>query len=295
MNTDGITGIAAIAGIVVIDKPEGPTSMDVVSRVRKALGTREVGHCGTLDPLATGVVVVCVGAYTRLVRVLSADDKRYTATIAFGTATTTDDREGDVVERGDPSKITDKEVRAAVASMSGVQMQVPPAYSAIHVDGERAYAKARRGEDVQMEPREVVVHGLSLLALDVVPEHTRAVVDVHCGKGTYVRALARDLGKKLGVPAHLHALRRTRSGAYGLEDSVALDEITPGALRTGTSAIRGVPLIPVSEEQAVALGHGRRVSSGVTLAGTALAHRGEQPVALVRVESGALVVERGFG
>ncbi len=288
----------SISGVLVIDKPEGPTSFDVVARVRRALKTREVGHCGTLDPLATGVVVVCVGTYTRLVRVLSADDKRYTATIAFGTSTTTDDREGDVVDRGDPAKVDEKALRAAVASMSGVQMQVPPAYSAIHIDGERAYAKARRGETVEMVAREVVVHGLSLLSLDVTDDSARAVVDVHCGKGTYVRALARDIGVKLGVPAHLHALRRTRSGAYGLEDAVHLDDVdaqAAEALRTGTGAIRGVPLVPVNDEQAAALAQGRRVPTSVSVEGTALAHRGEQPVALVRVENGALVVERGFG
>lgn len=290
------------SGVLVIDKPEGPTSFDVVARVRKALHTKEVGHCGTLDPLATGVVVVCVGSYTRLVRVLSADDKRYTATIAFGTSTTTDDREGEVLARGDASKLTDRDVRAAVASMSGVQLQIPPAYSAIHVDGERAYAKARRGEDVKMEAREVVVHGLSLLGFDAAHEEeprVRAVVDVHCGKGTYVRALACDIGKKVGVPAHLHALRRTVSGAYGLEDAVALDDLdensATAALRTGTHAVRGVPLIPVNEEQATALLHGRKVPTGVSVEGTALAHRGDSLVALVHVDAGMLVVERGFG
>jgi tRNA pseudouridine55 synthase len=280
--------------VIVVDKPEGPTSFDVVARVRRALRTREVGHCGTLDPLATGVVVVCVGSYTRLVRVLTADDKRYTATIAFGMSTTTDDREGDIIARGDAATIDERGLRAAVASMSGVQMQVPPAYSAIHVDGERAYAKARRGQAVAMQPREIVIHGLSLLSF----EGGRAVVDVHCGKGTYIRALARDLGARLSVPAHLHALRRTRSGAYGLEDAIALDDLDDAresALRSGVSAIRGVPLVPVTPEQGAALAQGKRVRTTVSIEGTGLAHRGEDPVALVRVEGDALVVERGFG
>ncbi len=289
------------SGVIVIDKPEGPTSFDVVARVRRALHTREVGHCGTLDPLATGVVVVCIGSYTRLVRVLTADDKRYTATIAFGSATTTDDREGEVIATGDPALLNERALRAAVASMSGVQLQVPPMYSAIHIDGERAYAKARRGETVNMPAREVVIHGLSLLSFAgcaadaTAPRHAKAVIDVHCGKGTYVRALARDLGVKLGVPAHLHALRRTRSGSYGLEDAVALDDVSESALQTGVGAVRGVPLVPVSEEQAALLKRGQRVRTAATMDGTGLAHRGEDPVALVRVEADMLVVERGFG
>lgn len=291
------------SGVIVIDKPEGPTSFDVVARVRRALHTREVGHCGTLDPLATGVVVVCIGSYTRLVRVLTADDKRYTATISFGTSTTSDDREGEVTATGDPSLIDERALRAAVASMSGTHMQVPPMFSAIHVDGERAYAKARRGEAVEMKAREVVIHGLSLLSYEArVPVEggtcSRAVIDVHCGKGTYVRALARDLGVKLAVPAHLHALRRTRSGAYGLEDAVALEDLDAAgaaALRTGVSAVRGVPLVPVSDAEAAMLSQGKRVPTTVTIEGTGLAHRGEDPIALVRVEGEALVVERGFG
>lgn len=282
------------SGIVVIDKPEGPTSFGVVARVRKVMGTREVGHCGTLDPLATGVLVVAIGSYTRLVRVLTADDKRYTAHVAFGASTTTDDREGEVLERGDPSTLTAERVRAALAEMVGPQLQVPPSYSAIHVDGERAYARARRGESVAVEAREVVIHGLELLSFGSFGGE-RAVIDVRCGKGTYVRSIARDLGRRLGVPAHLAALRRTESGAYSLADATPLDELSPGALKTGVAAIRGVPLVEVDAEQARALGQGKRVPSTAAFPGTVLAHHGGEPVALARIERGLLVVERGFG
>jgi tRNA pseudouridine55 synthase len=284
--------MSGASGIVVVDKPEGPTSFDVCARVRRVMGTREVGHCGTLDPLATGVMVVAVGSYTRLVRVLVADDKRYTATIAFGASTTTDDREGEVLERGDASRLTGDDVRAALAPLRGKQLQVPPVFSAVHVDGERAYKKARRGDAVEMKPREIVIHEASLVSF----AGGVAVVDVHCGKGTYIRALARDLGARLGVPAHLAALRRTAAGAYTLTDAVPLDDLAPTSLKTGVGAVRGVPLVEVDEAAARALAQGKRVRHASALpAGTVLAHRGEAPVALVHLEGEQLVVERGFG
>lgn len=279
------------SGIVVIDKPEGPTSFGVVARVRKVMGTREVGHCGTLDPLATGVLVVALGSYTRLVRVLTADDKRYTARVAFGASTTTDDREGEILERGDCQMLSAERVRQALAGMVGPQLQVPPAYSAIHVDGERAHARARRGEAVDVKPREVVIHGLELTGFD----GESALVDVRCGKGTYVRAIARDLGQRLGVPAHLAALRRTESGAYSLADATPLEQLSPSSVKRGVSAIRGVPLVAVDEAAARALGQGKRVPTAASFAGTGLAHLGDDPVALVHVDGGLLVVERGFG
>jgi tRNA pseudouridine55 synthase len=281
---------ATSSGLIVVDKPEGPTSFDVVARVRRLMGTREVGHCGTLDPFASGVLVVAVGSFTRLVRVLTADDKAYTATVAFGASTTTDDREGETVARGDPSTLTPELIAAALADMVGVQLQTPPAYSAVHVDGERAYARARRGEAVEMKPREVVIQSLALLSFD----GARATLDVRCGKGTYVRSIARDLGARLGVPAHLGALRRTASGGYTLADAVPLDELSPASLMTGVGALRGVRLLEVDHDAARALAQGKRPATAERFAGTALAHRGGEPVALVRIEDGRIVVERGF-
>ena len=274
-----------------MDKPEGPSSFDVVARLRKVFQTRTIGHAGTLDPLATGVLVVAVGSYTRLLGVLSADDKRYLAQISFGTSTTTDDREGQIVSRGDPSCIHEDQVRAALATMLGRTQQVPPVYSAVHIDGERAYDLARRGESVEMKSREVVIQSLSLLELT----ENIAVVDVRCEKGTYVRAIARDLGEKIGVPAHLFALRRTVSGAYTLADAVPLASVERDSLRTGVSALRGVTLVAVENHEAQALAQGKRVRAAGSFEGVALAHEGERPVALVRFESDMLVVQRGFG
>lgn len=299
-----MTTPAHTSGLVVVDKPEGPSSFAVIARLRKIMNTREVGHCGTLDPLASGVLVVAVGGYTRLVRVLTADDKRYTATISLGTSTTTDDREGETLARAEPDalhRITEAKVRAALEHMRGVQQQIPPAYSAIHVDGARAYERARRGEVVAMAPREVIIHALDLVSFEREAHELRLVVDVHCGKGTYVRSIARDLGVRLGAPAHLHALRRTASGAYSLDDAVRIDDMSPRSLMMGPSAVRGVPRIEVSADDARALRQGRRVrimpqamASGLDGGSTALAHLGEELVALVHLENQELVVERGF-
>lgn len=289
------------AGLVILDKPEGPSSFAAVAQVRRALGTREVGHCGTLDPLASGVLVVAVGSWTRLVRVLTADDKRYQATIAFGTRTRTDDREGEVMERLAPSvvhnRVTPQRIANALSSMVGVQQQVPPAYSAIHVHGVRAYARARRGEALTLPPREVMIHALTLGSLSLTTEGAHASVHVECAKGTYVRSIARDVGVLLGVPAHLKALRRTASGAYNVDDAIAVESLGPSSLRTGIGAVRGVPLVALSDADARSLRQGRRVSApagGADIRGTALAHVGDELVALIRKEDDELVVERAF-
>lgn len=283
-------------GLLIVDKPEGPTSFDVVARARRALGTRSIGHTGTLDPLASGVLVLLAGTWTRLAAVLASDDKRYRATVRFGTSTTTDDRAGEPVASGDASKLDAAGVGAALGALTGPQRQVPPAYSAIHLDGERAYQKARRGEAVTMPARDVVVHQLVLV--DWRPPD--ALVDVHCSKGTYVRSLARDLGLALGVPAHLRALRRTAAGPWTIDDAVPLTLLEDAAaaraaLRTGTAALRGVPLLPVGEATARELRQGKRPAITAPDVDNAVAHQGEQLVAIVAVEAGALRVLRGFG
>ena len=284
-------------GLLVVDKPEGPTSFDVVARARRALGTRSIGHTGTLDPLASGVLVLLVGSWTRLANLLTSDEKRYRATVRLGASTRTDDREGEVLERGDATRVDEATLRAALARMHGPQQQVPPAFSAIHVEGERAYAKARRGEAVALEARDIVLHEVGLLEW----RPPDAVVDVRCSKGTYIRALARDLGQALGVPAHLGALRRTAAGPWTLDDAVPLSLLVDdpaaaiAALRAGARALRGVSLLPVSEDEARALRQGKRVATAAPAQQGAVAHVGETPVAIVDVEDGAMRVVRGFG
>ena len=213
---------AAVDGIVVVDKPAGWTSHDVVARVRRLAGTRRVGHAGTLDPMATGVLVVGVGKATRLLGHLAAHDKDYDATIRLGVTTTSDDADGDVVASTDASGVGDAAIRVAMTALTGDIEQVPSAVSAIKVDGVRAYAKVRAGESVELEARPVHVARFELRErrgddLDV---------GVTCSTGTYVRALARDLGSALGVGAHLTALRRTRVGGIGLDRARTLDQLS---------------------------------------------------------------------
>ena len=214
-----------LSGLVVVDKPAGLTSHDVVARLRRILRTRKVGHAGTLDPMATGVLVCGVGRGTKLLGHLALDTKAYTATIRLGAATTTDDAEGEVVTTADPSAVGDDAVADGIAALTGPILQVPSSVSAIKVDGRRAYARVRAGEAVVLPPRPVTVEAFTLLArrgadLDVA---------VECSSGTYVRALARDLGAALGVGGHLTALRRTRVGPFHLD-------ARPDAARAGGRA-----------------------------------------------------------
>ncbi len=207
-----------LEGLVVVDKPAGWTSHDVVARARRLLGTRRVGHAGTLDPMATGVLVLGVGRATRLLGHLSATDKEYLGTITLGVTTSTDDAQGDILATADATRVSDAAVAAALTALVGPQLQVPPAVSAIKVAGRPNYARVRAGEVVPPVARPVTVHELTLLA-----RHGSDLdVRVRCSSGTYVRSLARDTGAALGVGAHLSALRRVRVGPFA--DPVALAE-----------------------------------------------------------------------
>jgi len=209
------------SGLVVVDKPGGMTSHDVVARVRRLAGTRKVGHAGTLDPMATGVLVLGVNRATRLLGHLTLSDKRYDATIRLGVRTTTDDAEGEVLETRSTDGVTTEAVRQALTGLVGEIDQVPSAVSAIKVDGRRAYARVRAGEAVELPARRVTVHSLEVTALDL----PTMDISVHCSSGTYVRAIARDLGTALGVGGHLTALRRTSVGPFGLSTAHTLDEL----------------------------------------------------------------------
>jgi tRNA pseudouridine55 synthase len=213
--------VTAEAGLVVVDKPGGLTSHDVVARVRRLAGTRKVGHAGTLDPMATGVLVLGVGRATRLLGHLTLADKRYDATVRLGVTTTTDDAEGEVVTRATTDAVTEDAVRGVLAGFVGEIDQVPSAVSAIKVDGERAYARARKGEPVDLPARRVTIHGLDVVEVEL-PD---VAIRVHCSSGTYIRAIARDLGSALGVGGHLTSLRRTSVGPFTLAESHTLDDL----------------------------------------------------------------------
>jgi len=227
-------------GLLLIDKPSGLTSHDVVARVRRLAGTRKVGHAGTLDPMATGVLVLGLGRATRLLGHLALTDKAYDATISLGVSTSTDDAEGDVLGSAAPGAVaalTDAAISDAVAALTGDIAQVPSTVSAIKVDGRRAYARARNGEDVVLAARPVTVSRFEITSVRrqsaLAPSPVLELdVTVECSTGTYVRALARDLGASLGVGGHLSALRRTRVGPYTLAEARTLTQLESGVVVT---------------------------------------------------------------
>jgi tRNA pseudouridine55 synthase len=282
-------------GVLVVDKPEGPTSHDIVDRVRRALGVRRVGHTGTLDPFATGVLPVCVGRATRLARFLAEGEKVYEAAIRLGLATTTDDRTGGPKGEPRPVTATRAEVEAACRLFVGRILQVPPAFSAKHVDGRRLYELAREGD---LAPRPAVPVAVAAIEVGSFDGRDLALT-IRCSPGTYIRALARDLGEALGCGGHLVALRRTASGGFDLRSAVSGDALRPearAALRPMGECLHELPAVRVGEEGVRALRHGRDLSR-------ALVERGfpdEPPPGRLRVldEKGdllALAVPRGFG
>ena len=225
MSTSGAAGAAGRAGLVVVDKAGEMTSHDVVARLRRLAGTRKVGHAGTLDPMATGVLLVGVNRATRLLGHLMLTEKAYDAVVRLGVSTTTDDAEGEVLDTTDASHLTDATVREALAAFVGDIEQVPSSVSAIKVDGRRAYARVRAGEKVELAARPVTVHALDMGAVTRDAGTVDVAVSVRCSSGTYIRALARDLGAALGVGWHLTVLRRTAVGPFGLADAVTLDRL----------------------------------------------------------------------
>jgi len=247
-------------GLLVVDKAGGMTSHDVVAKVRRILSTRRVGHAGTLDPMATGVLVLGIERATRLLGHLALGDKAYQATIRLGASTSTDDAEGEVIEQVDASGVGESAIRAGVAALTGMIEQVPSAVSAVKVGGERAYRLARRGERVELAARPVTVSRFELLDLRRGPSVTDLDVEVECSSGTYVRALARDLGAALGAGGHLVALRRTRVGPFGIGDAVTL-ELLPSRPRVSLSLDAAVaqafPTREVDAGAAADLSYGR--------------------------------------
>jgi tRNA pseudouridine55 synthase len=213
------------SGLVVVDKPAGITSHDVVSRVRRLAGTRKVGHAGTLDPMATGVLVVGVERATRLLGHLMLTDKAYDATVRLGESTTTDDAEGETVDRTPACHLDPEVVIEAFAAQVGDILQRPTAVSAIKIDGKRAYQRVRDGEEVHLDPRPVTIHSLEVRGQRVIGEVFDVDISVRCTSGTYIRAIARDVGAALGVGGHLTALRRTAVGPYGLDVAHTLEDL----------------------------------------------------------------------
>jgi tRNA pseudouridine55 synthase len=271
-------------GVAIVDKPAGWTSHDVVAKARGLLGTRKIGHSGTLDPDATGVLVLGVGRATRLLSYMSGLDKRYVGEVVLGTATTTLDASGEVTGTWDMAGVTLADVRAAAAGLTGDIDQVPPMVSAKKIEGRRLHELAREGVEVERKPVPVRVDAFSV-GEPVGPGAPAAYpIDVTCSAGTYIRSLAADLGTALGGGAHLRALRRLAVGPFGIDEAVPLEKLGPELLLPPVEALRGRPRLTVGDEVAAAVRHGR------VLEADALGATGDGPWAVLAPDATLLAV-----
>jgi tRNA pseudouridine55 synthase len=292
-----------LSGILLVDKPTGPTSHGVVSATRKALGLKKVGHAGTLDPMASGLLTLGIGPGTKLLTYLVGADKRYLATIRLGQSSSTDDAEGELSEVG-PAEvleaISEEQVRSGLQAMVGEIDQVPSSVSAIKVDGKRAYDLARAGEDVALAARKVRIYSISVGEIRREKPGIDVDVDVQCSSGTYIRAIARDLGQALGVGGHLTALRRTTVGPFSVEDACEVKDIASDKLMSLANVAREVmPSVNVTATQTVELGHGKSIvleaPAGVEKDDpVAAVDPSGRLVAIVSIESGRSRILVGF-
>ena len=266
MNSRRSTPASTTSGLVLIDKPQGWTSHDAVARTRRLAGTRKVGHAGTLDPMATGLLILGINSSTRLLTYVVGLDKEYLATIRLGVATSTDDAEGEQLDRADADVVDALDparIEAGIHALTGDIRQRPSAVSAIKVDGKRAYARVRAGEEVELPERPVTVAEFELVSSTPVDGFLDLEVRVVCSSGTYIRALARDLGADLGVGGHLTSLRRTRIGPFGLDQADKLDELDVARALIGPTDAASLLFdrLDLTEQEAIDLGHGKRINA----------------------------------
>jgi tRNA pseudouridine55 synthase len=277
------------SGLVIVDKPSGMTSHDVVGRCRRVFATRKVGHAGTLDPMATGVLVIGIERATKILGLLMATTKSYAATMRLGQTTTTDDADGDVLSSARADSVTAGRIQDAIAALRGEIRQVPSAVSAVKVGGQRAYRLAREGHTVELVARKVRIERFDMLAVRPHDGLVDVDVEVDCSSGTYIRALARDLGAALGVGGHITALRRTRVGRFGVELAHTLDELTANP-RLSCSLDEACLLVfarrDLTADEAISASHGRALASaGIAGLYAATAPDG-RVIALLRDEGG---------
>ncbi|MGP0223842.1 tRNA pseudouridine(55) synthase TruB [Paenarthrobacter sp. NCHU4564] len=280
-----------LSGLVIVDKPQGWTSHDVVGRMRRLAGTRKVGHAGTLDPMATGVLVLGINKATRLLTYIVGTSKTYTATIRLGESTITDDAEGDVTEARSAAGVSNADIALGIEALKGPIQQVPSSVSAIKVNGERSYARVRSGEEVKLAARPVTIHRFDMhgVARNDGGRTVDVDVTVECSSGTYIRALARDLGAALGVGGHLTALRRTQVGPYSIDQARTLDELARElqVLEMSAAARSLMPNRELTDHEATEISFGRRIAAGPA-SGTPGAATAENPAAAF-APSGELV------
>ena len=280
-----------IDGVVVVDKPAGMTSHDVVDKVRKALHERKVGHAGTLDPDATGILILGIGKATRFLSYAQASHKRYEAVARFGSTTTTQDAAGEVLETK-PAPITRSDIEKALPSFTGRIRQTPPMVSAVKIGGERLYKKARRGESVERAARDIEVTSLRLTGF-AEGDPPEATLDVVCSAGTYVRTLVHDLGQALGCGAHLASLRRTEAGGFTEADAVSLESVSADTVLPLAEVVRELDRVEISEDDATSVGHGRPLfPSGIPVRAPVALMREGRLLAVYRPEGDKLVADR---
>ena len=251
-------------GFLVVDKEPGMTSHDVVAIGRRALNTRKVGHAGTLDPMATGILVLGFNNGTRLLQYITDGDKTYQATVVLGAATVTDDVEGEVISSADTSAVTDEQIHAELAKMRGTIMQRPSSVSAVKIDGERAYDRVRSGEDVVLPSREVTISQLDVLTIRRSADKIEVDIEVTCSAGTFIRAIARDCGTALGVGGHLNSLRRSRVAGFGLDRAITLQQLKSGEFSTldlADVARATFPVRDIALDEKLELSFGRTLSA----------------------------------
>lgn len=270
-----------IFGVLILDKPEGITSHDAVDRVRKLLGIRKVGHLGTLDPAATGVLPLVIGPATRLAPYLPTSPKEYEGTIVLGQETTTDDAAGDVLESR-PVRVTRDQVLEAMATLTGHILQTPPTFSAKKLSGVRAYKLARAGRPAQPHPVEVAIGEFSLVGFDT----PRIGFRVTCSSGTYIRSLARDLGRRLGTGGHLATLRRIRAGVFGIEDARPLDELSESDLLRPETLLASLPSLVVESRDAECVRNGQSVRCTQEAGDLCIFNKKGELIAMGRAEKG---------
>ena len=254
-----------IEGIVLVDKPSGPTSHDVVAKMRKLFNTRKVGHAGTLDPMATGMLVIGVGRATRLLGFFTSHEKEYLGTVCLGVSTTTDDSQGEILKVTSTAQLNQSMILETIREFRGPIMQQPSAVSAIKIDGRRAYARVRDGEEVVIPPRSVVIHDLEILKISRNQESDTFDVELRvvCSAGTYIRALARDIGSNLGVGGHLTALRRTRSGVFDTMVPMTQLQEDPKYLDLSDSIRKAFPVVTLSLEDSSKARNGVRLPTPI--------------------------------
>lgn len=286
----------SLEGVLPVDKPAGPTSHDVVAQARRALGERRIGHTGTLDPFASGLLLLCVGRATRIAEYLTDMPKAYRATMRLGAATDTDDATGSVVAESDAWRtLDDATIRAAFAAEAGRRPQRPPAYSAKKIAGERAHRLARRGEIVELPDVDIEVHAIEVIAI-ALPEIT---FHVRCSSGTYIRSIGRDVAERLGTLGHLTALRRTAIGPHSVADALATDRLddpvaVASVLIAPAAALATFPRLSVGEDDARHLTHGRPVSCALPDAQTIVVLHDDRLLAIGRAAGGRLEPNKVF-